>query len=150
MIQKNYSTKSKVRVLFRGERQIKLEYFLLYFFYHIAMGDIISRFQFFFPSGYIIYIWATSVEKFRKQFKWNYIHLKRENLILEFVTSSDQDYLLWYSSSFLFSIFCVQSTKVYHFLDAAIPYSSPLSGTLDNQTSFVARVRIGLFPPVSI
>lgn len=67
-----------------------------------------------------------------------------------FVPLPNQECLLWYFSSVLHSTFCVQNNKVYHLLDVVIPYSSPVSRTLDSQTSFVAHVRTGLFPPVHI
>ena len=46
---------------------------------------------------------------------------------------------------------CVQNNEVYHLLDAIIPYSSPVKLHIrQSQTSFVAHVRTGLFPPVNI
>lgn len=56
---------------------------------------------------------------------------------------------------FFFSLiqYFVQNKKNYRLLNAVIavkPYSSPVSHTLDSQTSFVAQVRTGLFPPVDI
>lgn len=53
-------------------------------------------------------------------------------------------------SSVLYSTFCAQNNKVYHLLDPVIPYSFPVSCTLDSQTSCVAHVRTGLLPPVDI